>query len=263
MSWPARVLVIAGSDSGAGAGIQADLKTVFALGGYATTAITAVTAQNTLGVAAVHPVPPEFVARQIRVILEDIGADAIKTGMLAGEATIRAVAAALEGCGAPLVLDPVMVAKGGRDLLDPAAIGALGELLIPRAALITPNAPEAERLTRGAVTDRDGMRRAAAALLQTGAQAVLIKGGHIPGAMVADLLAMPSGEHWFEAPRIHTRAGHGTGCTLASAIAVRLAQGAALIQAVEDARAVVRAGLAPGLSLGSGHQPLDHRAAWR
>ena len=258
MRQPARVLVIAGSDSGAGAGIQADLKTIAALGGYATTAITALTAQNTLGVQGVLPIPPAFVAAQIGSVLADIGTDAIKTGMLAEAAIIEAVAAAIADHPAPLVLDPVMVAKGGRDLLDPAALDRLKSLLIPRAALLTPNAPEAARLCGFAVEKLDDMRRAAAVLLRAGAAAVLIKGGHVPGERVQDVLLWSGGEEIFTAPRIQTQAGHGTGCTLASAISVRLAQGATLDRAVAAARNDVRAGLA-GLAIGAGHHPLDHQ----
>jgi len=242
MTSVARVLVIAGSDSGGGAGIQADLKTIMALGGFATTAVTAVTAQNTLGVAGVWPVPPAFVALQISTVLADIGTDAIKTGMLVDAPTIAAVAAALAASAAPLVLDPVMVAKGGAPLLAPEAVELLRALLFPRATLLTPNVPEAAVLTGIAIEDLAGMRRAAARLCRDGARAVLIKGGHLPGAEIA------------------TQAGHGTGCTLASAIALGLAQGRGLAAAVELAREYLLAALATGLALGGGHQPLDHAA---
>jgi len=258
MNRVARVLVIAGSDSGGGAGIQADIKTIAAFGGFATTAITAVTAQNTHGVAGVWPVAPEFVALQIRLVLEDIGADAIKTGMLVDGPTIEAVSAALSGRRLPLVIDPVMVAKGGRSLLEPGAIERLLTLLIPRASLLAPNLPEAMVLAGMLIEDVAGMRRAADVLCRAGAQAVLIKGGHLPGAIVHDLLVSGAQEELFSAPRIETRAGHGTGCTLASAIAVGLAQGTKIVDAVREARDYVRAGLLHGLALGAGHQPLDH-----
>jgi len=258
MNQVARVLVIAGSDSGGGAGIQADIKTIAAFGGFATTAVTAVTAQNTLGVEGVFAVPPEFVARQIRLILEDIGTDAIKTGMLIDGATITAVAEALADGRAPLVIDPVMVAKGGRSLLEPDAIELLRTLLIPRARLVTPNLPEAAVLAGIPVDDLAGMRRAAEVLLRAGARAVLVKGGHLRGAVVHDLLLEDGQEEVFSAQRIESQAGHGTGCTLASAIAAGLAQGSTLVDAVREAREYVRAGLEHGLGLGAGHQPLDH-----
>ena len=249
MRSPARVLIIAGSDSGGGAGIQADIKTVAAFGGFATTAITALTAQNTLGVRGVFPVPPDFVTQQIAAVLEDIGTDAIKTGMLADGAIIEAVAAAIAGCSAPLVLDPVMVAKGGRDLLDPLALDRLRALLIPRAALLTPNVPEAALLAGFEIENIDDMRRAAGILARAGCGAVLIKGGHLAGDVVRDFLLAGGQEEIFAAPRIATTAGHGTGCTLASAIAVGLAQGVGLSDAVRAARDYVRAALAAGLAL--------------
>jgi hydroxymethylpyrimidine/phosphomethylpyrimidine kinase len=253
-----RVLVIAGSDSGGGAGIQADIKTIAALDGYATTAITALTAQDTTGMHDVLPVPPAFVARQIGVVLADIGADAVKTGMLADAATIEAVCAALEGCSAPLVVDPVMVAKGGAPLLPPDAVAALIALLLPRATVLTPNLPEAEALTGLAIDTLDAMRRAADALLRLGVPAVLLKGGHLPGDTVTDLLASGAGAETFAAPRIVTRHTHGTGCTLASAIATGLAQGMTLRESVVRARAFVRAAIASAPGYGAGHGPLNH-----
>ncbi len=253
-----RVLVIAGSDSGGGAGIQADIKTIAALGGYAATAITALTAQDTTGVHAVLPVPPAFVARQIGVVLADIGADAIKTGMLGDAATIGAVCDVLAATAAPLVLDPVMLAKGGARLLAADAVAVLVSRLLPRAALLTPNLPEAEALTGLAIADPDGMRRAADALLRLGAPAVLLKGGHLAGDVVTDLLATGQGMEMFSAPRIVTRHTHGTGCTLASAVAVALAQGMALRDAVLRARAYVRAAIAAAPGYGAGHGPLNH-----
>ncbi|HEY1752310.1 MAG TPA: bifunctional hydroxymethylpyrimidine kinase/phosphomethylpyrimidine kinase [Caulobacteraceae bacterium] len=255
-----RVLAIAGSDSGGGAGVQADIKTVTALGGYAASAITAVTVQDTLGVHAVHPIPPPIIAAQIRAVLDDIGADAVKTGMLGDAAAVEAVAAALDAWpDIPLVVDPVMVAKGGAALL---AAGALAPLrrLIARAALVTPNAPEAAALTGLAVASTDDLRRAGEALLTSGAKAVLMKGGHIAGESVIDLLMTADGETLFESPRIATRHTHGTGCTLASACAVGLAQGLRLPDAVARAWAYVGEAIrrAPGFGAGAG--PLDH--AW-
>ncbi len=255
-----RVLIAAGSDSGGGAGVQADIKTVTALGGYAATAITALTAQDTRGVHAVEPVAPEFVARQLRLVLADIGADAVKTGMLHSAAVIEAVAAVLaeQAAGLPLVLDPVMVAKGGAALIDADAVAAVGRRLLPRATLITPNLPEAERLTGLAVADPDGMRRAAERLLERGAAAVLVKGGHLPGAELVDLLLWPGGERTFSDRRIDTRHTHGTGCTLASAIAAGLAQGLDLVPAVERARRYLRRAIRGAPGFGAGHGPLDH-----
>jgi hydroxymethylpyrimidine/phosphomethylpyrimidine kinase len=253
-----RVLVIAGSDSGGGAGIQADIKTIAALDGYAATAITALTAQDTNGVHDILPVPPAFVARQIAVVLADIGADAIKTGMLGDAATIAAVCDALAGCAAPLVLDPVMVAKGGARLLAPDAAAVLIARLLPRATVLTPNIPEAEALTGIAIADADAMHRAADTLLRMDVAAVLLKGGHLPGDTVTDLLVTGQRSEAFAAPRIVTRHTHGTGCTLASAIATGLAQGMTLRDAVLRARAYVRAAIAAAPGYGSGHGPLNH-----
>jgi hydroxymethylpyrimidine/phosphomethylpyrimidine kinase len=256
-----RVLIIAGSDSGGGAGIQADIKTVTALGGYAATAITAVTVQNTLGVTGVHPIPLEVVAAQAAAVLDDIGADAIKTGMLGDIAMVEQVAAILDGArGVPAVVDPVMIAKGGAPLLAAEAIDAVRTLMIPRAALLTPNAPEAEALTGLSVADADDLRRAGEALLALGARAVLMKGGHVPGETVVDILMTPAGETTFEAPRLDTRHTHGTGCTLASACATGLAQGMGLESAVGRAWAYVQEAMARAPGFGAGHGPLDH--AW-
>jgi hydroxymethylpyrimidine/phosphomethylpyrimidine kinase len=257
------VLAIAGSDSGGGAGIQADIKTITMLGAYAATAITALTAQDTLGVHAIHRVPPDFVARQIAVVLDDIGADAVKTGMLGDVATIEAVADALtrHAPGVPLVVDPVMVAKGGASLLRDDAVAALTRLLLPMASLVTPNLPEAEVLSGLVIQDLDAMRRAAAALLGLGVPAVLLKGGHLPGDEVVDLLVTADGCEAFAAPRIVSRHTHGTGCTLASAIATGLAQGMTLRDAVLRARAYVRAAIATAPGIGQGHGPLNHWVA--
>ena len=254
-----RVLVIAGSDSGGGAGIQADIKTITALGGYAATAITAVTVQNTLGVTGVHPIPLDVIAAQARAVLDDIGADALKTGMLGDAAVVETVAAAIDHAGAvPTVVDPVMIAKGGAPLLAEAAIGAVKALMIPRAALLTPNAPEAAALTGLVVETTDDLRRAGEALLAMGAKAVLMKGGHVAGDRVVDVLMTPDGETSFEGERIETRHTHGTGCTLASACATGLAQGLPLEQAVARAWNYVHEAMLRAPGLGGGHGPLDH-----
>lgn len=255
-----RVLIIAGSDSGGGAGIQADIKAVTSLDGFAMTAITALTAQNTQGVFGVHAVPLAFVRQQIEVVMNDLGADVIKTGMLGDSATIDAVCSALTDFAphVPLVLDPVMVAKGGHHLLATEAVATLRQRLLPRAALITPNLPEAEALAGMPIATVDDMRMAATALLALGVPAVLLKGGHLAGDTVVDLLATPDGIETFSAPRIATRHTHGTGCTTASAIAAGLAQQMPLRQAVIRARAYVRAAIAAAPGFGSGHGPLDH-----
>ncbi|PHY18299.1 bifunctional hydroxymethylpyrimidine kinase/phosphomethylpyrimidine kinase [Caulobacter sp. BP25] len=254
-----RVLVIAGSDSGGGAGIQADIKTITALGGYAATAITAVTVQNTLGVTGVHPIPLDIIAAQARAVLDDIGADAIKTGMLGDASVVETVAAAIDHAGkVPAVIDPVMVAKGGAPLLAEAAIGAVKTLMIPRAALLTPNAPEAAALTGLVVETTDDLRRAGEALLALGAKAVLMKGGHVAGERVVDVLMTPDGETTYEGERIETRHTHGTGCTLASACATGLAQGLPLEQAVARAWNYVHEAMLRAPGFGGGHGPLDH-----
>jgi hydroxymethylpyrimidine/phosphomethylpyrimidine kinase len=256
-----RVLVVAGSDSGGGAGIQADVKTVTALGGYAATAITALTAQNTLGVFGIVPVDPAFVAEQMRLVLTDIGADVIKTGMLHSAATIRAVAGvcASYGAGIPIVVDPVMIAKGGAPLLEPDARAALVELLVTRAALVTPNAPEAEALSGVAVRGPDDLGRAADRLLAMGAGAVLIKGGHLPGETVIDLLRTADGdERVFESPRIATTSTHGTGCTLASGIATGVADGLRLEDAIQRAHDYLQEAIRTAPGFGSGQGPVNH-----
>jgi hydroxymethylpyrimidine/phosphomethylpyrimidine kinase len=255
-----RVLIIAGSDSGGGAGIQADIKTVTALGGYAATAITAVTVQNTLGVTGVYPIPLDVVEAQARAVLSDIGADAIKTGMLGDAATVELVARLLDEAAVPAVIDPVMVAKGGASLLAAEAVAAVRELLIPRVTLLTPNAPEAEALTGLAVATTDDLRRAGDALLKAGAKAVLMKGGHVPGERVVDVLMTAQGDTAFEGERIESRHTHGTGCTLASACAVGLAQGLPLVAAVARAWDYVHEAMLRAPGLGAGHGPLDH--AW-
>ncbi|HEV7354059.1 MAG TPA: bifunctional hydroxymethylpyrimidine kinase/phosphomethylpyrimidine kinase [Brevundimonas sp.] len=257
-SRPARVLIIAGSDSGGGAGLQADLKAVTMLGGFAATAVTAITVQNTLGVHGVHPLPLDLIEAQARAVLDDIGADAIKTGMLGSVEVVERVAAILDTSAAPAVVDPVMVAKGGHPLLAEAAVAAVRDLMIPRAALLTPNAPEAEALTGLEVRDLDGQRKAGEALLALGARAVLMKGGHVPGDTVLDLLLTPTGETVLEGPRVETRHTHGTGCTLASACAAGLARGLPLEQAVAEAWAYVAEAIRRAPGLGGGHGPLDH-----
>ncbi|MCG2842768.1 bifunctional hydroxymethylpyrimidine kinase/phosphomethylpyrimidine kinase [Sandaracinobacter sp. RS1-74] len=256
-----RVLIVAGSDSGGGAGIQADIKTVTMLGGYAMTAVTAITVQNTLGVSAVHAVPPEIVSGQIRAVLEDIGADAVKIGMLGDGAIVEAVAQALEGFQGPIVLDPVMVAKGGGQLLADEAVEALMRLLLPRATLITPNVPELSVLTDTQVADEADMLLAAQELAAQSPAAVLAKGGHLTGGIVVDWLVTRRGEQRFEAPRMSTPHTHGTGCTLASAIATGLGAGLPLAVAVERGRAYLQAALAAAPGLGRGHGPLGHNFA--
>ncbi len=256
-----RILVIAGSDSGGGAGIQADIKTVSALGGYTATAITALTAQNTLGVHGVAAVEPAFVAQQIEVVLDDIGADAIKTGMLHTAAVIDATADALarHAGDVPLVVDPVIVAKGGAELLDAEARATLQRRLFPRAAVVTPNAPEAAALCGlSAIGGVEGLIEAGRLLLRMGAQAALVKGGHLPGDTVSDVLVSRDGAERFDSPRIDTRHTHGTGCTLASAIATGLAQGLSLRDSVGRARLYVRRAIEAAPDLGAGHGPLNH-----
>ena len=255
-----RVLIVAGSDSGGGAGIQADIKTVTMLDGYAATAITALTAQNTEGVFGVLPIPPEFIRRQIEVVLDDIGADAIKTGMLHDAVVIETVAAVLQqrASAVPLVVDPVMVAKGGARLIDPDAVEALKRLLIARSTVLTPNLPEAETLCGKTIGDIAAMRSAGEKLLGLGCRAVLVKGGHLAGDLVSDVLVTAAGIRVWESPRIDTRHTHGTGCTLASAIAAGLAQGLDIEHAVDRARAYVQRAIASAPGLGRGHGPLDH-----
>ena len=257
---PARILIAAGSDSGGGAGIQADIKTVTALGGYAATAITALTAQNTQGVFGVVGVDPAFIRQQMELVLNDIGADAIKTGMLHSAAVIAVVAdvVAVKAAKVPLVVDPVMVAKGGARLIAEDAIGALKAKLIARATVITPNLPEAEVLVGFRIADVAAMTRAAETLRKLGCSAVLLKGGHLEGDVLSDVLASADGLEVFESPRIHSRNTHGTGCTLASAIATGLGQKMSLRGAVIRARAYVRKAIETAPEIGHGHGPLNH-----
>jgi hydroxymethylpyrimidine/phosphomethylpyrimidine kinase len=255
-----RVLIIAGSDSGGGAGIQGDIKTVTALGGYAATAITALTAQNTQGVFGIHDVPDEFIRQQITLVLDDIGADAFKTGMLHKASIIYTVASTLAAHTAsiPLVLDPVMFAKGGAALLEPSAIATLKAELLPLATLITPNIPEAEHLSGILIRNAFDMRKAADIIIKLGCKAVLIKGGHLEGDTVTDLLMSADGIQSFSQARFQTLHTHGTGCALASAIATGLAQGLALPEAVTRARQYVLKAIMHAPGLGKGHGPLGH-----
>lgn len=255
-----RVLVVAGSDSGGGAGLQADIKTITALGGYAATAVTALTAQNTLGVHEIQEVPVEFVETQMRVVLGDIGADAIKCGMLHRSELIERIAGIISDLPKALVfvLDPVMYAKGGAALLQPTAIGALKTELIPLADLITPNVPEAEALLGHSIPDTKAMLDAALELLGLGPGAVLLKGGHMDGSTVTDILAYDSGSCSYSSPRLQTKNTHGTGCTLASAATVGLAQELSLVAAVKRARRYVFGAIENAPEFGAGHGPLNH-----
>lgn len=255
-----RVLIIAGSDSGGGAGIQADIKTVTALGGYAMTAITAVTVQDTLGVHAIHEVPLDIIRGQIKVVLEDIGTDAIKTGMLHSVEIIEAVAEDFSNLApaAALIVDPVMIAKGGAVLAGSETVDAFKRALMPFATLITPNVPEAEALTGRKIETLDQQKAAADALLGLGCDAVLLKGGHMPGETIYDVLATQETIEVMSGPRIDTPHTHGTGCTLASAIAALMAQGAPLRDAVEVARDYVEEAIRSAPGFGKGHGPLYH-----
>ena len=257
-----RVLSIAGSDSGGGAGIQADLKTFAALGCYGMTAITALTAQNTQGVRAIHGVPPAMLRAQIDAVLDDIGAHAVKIGMLHSPDIVLTVAEAIDRHALQkVVLDPVMVATSGAVLIDNPAIAVLVRELFGRASVVTPNLDEAALLVGRSLDSEQAMEAAARELLAMGARAVLLKGGHLAGDLVSDLLLMQNGEvHWMRAPRIQTANTHGTGCTLSSAIAAQLALGATLLEAVQAARAFVRAALQAGARVrtGAGSGPLNH-----
>ena len=255
-----RVLTIAGSDSGGGAGIQADLKTITALGAFGASAITALTAQNTLGVRAIFPVPPEFVAAQIDAVMEDIGTDAAKTGMLGGRGVVEIVADRVRHHGiSPLVVDPVMLAKSGDALLAADAVEALRRLLLPLATVVTPNLAEAAALAGMAVEDEDGMREAARRIHAAGPRWVLVKGGHLAGEP-ADLLYDGREFRRITRPRVATRNTHGTGCTYSAAIATGLARGMDVPQAVEWARDALQAALEGALELGRGVGPLGHGA---
>lgn len=256
-----RVMIIAGSDSGGGAGIQADIKTVTALGGYAATAITALTAQNTEGVHGIVPVDPDFVGLQIRVVLDDIGADAVKVGMLGSAPVIEVVADELvaRAKDIPIVIDPVMVAKSGHHLLDPEAMETMKRRLLPLAKVLTPNVPEAEALSGVRIESFDDLHRAAEVIMGYGPEAVFMKGGHLRSrAEVRDLLVTDDGEEEFDGPRVASRHTHGTGCTLSSALATGLAQGMTISEAVARARAYVETAILTAPGLGKGHGPLNH-----
>ncbi|MGE3333330.1 MAG: bifunctional hydroxymethylpyrimidine kinase/phosphomethylpyrimidine kinase [Rhodospirillaceae bacterium] len=257
---PGRVLIVAGSDSGGGAGIQADIKTVTVLGAYAMTAVTAITVQNTQGVTAVHEVPLDIVAGQIDAVAGDIGIDVVKTGMLASRPMIEAVADTLArtASGVRRVVDPVMRAKGGHALLAEDAAQALVHRLVSGATIVTPNLPEAEALTGRTIKTIADMEKAVDACRALGAQAVLLKGGHLEGADLLDLLITADKVMRFEGTRIDTTSTHGTGCTLASAIAAGLARGSSLVDAVTAARTYVRGAILAAPRLGHGHGPLNH-----
>lgn len=255
-----RVLVVAGSDPSGGAGIQADIKTITMLGQYAATAITAITVQNTLGVTGIEAVTQPVIAGQIEAVLSDIGADVIKTGMLHSAIVIETVLDSADQCDfdGQWLIDPVMVATSGDRLLDERAINVVKAQLVPRADVITPNIPEAEALTGLSINGFDDMRRAADALMQMGATAVVIKGGHMKEKTLVDLCVHSGGEIHIENERIDTRHTHGTGCTLASAMAAELSAGKPLDEAFKTAVAFARLGIerAPGFGAGSG--PLGH-----
>lgn len=257
-----RVLVIAGSDSGGGAGIQADIKTITALGGYAMTAVTALTVQNTKGVFGVWPAPTEVVTGQIDVTLSDIGADAIKTGMLGSVELVESVAERLsETEVSNLIVDPVMVATSGDMLVDKKSIDAIRVELVPLTNLLTPNVPEAEVLSGKAVENIDGQRRAAEKLLEAGAKGALVKGGHLGGNEVVDVLQTEFGEWIFKNSRVETTSTHGTGCSLASACATNLAFGKEVNIAVEDSIAYLHGALESSAKHGYGYGSPDH--AWQ
>ncbi|MBL1068403.1 bifunctional hydroxymethylpyrimidine kinase/phosphomethylpyrimidine kinase [Streptomyces sp. 7-21] len=255
---PPRVLTIAGSDSGGGAGIQADLKTMLALGTHGMSVVTAVTAQNSLGVQGVWELPPEAVEQQFRSVVDDIGVQAVKTGMLASAPLVTAVAGLLGELTVPVVVDPVGVATSGDRLLAAEALDAVRTKLLPAATVATPNLHEVTELTGVRVTAETDMRRAAAAVLALGPRWALIKGGHLPAGDATDLLTDGTEEHWLRAPRYPSRHTHGTGCTLASAIASRLAAGLPVPQAVAEAKDYVTGAIAAAFPLGAGAGPVHH-----
>ena len=255
-------LTIAGSDSGGGAGIQADLKTFAAHGVFGTSAITAVTAQNTRGVIAWQALPADLVTAQIEAVVGDLGADAVKVGMLATAAIVEAVAAAIRALDLPqVVVDPVMVAKGGDRLLEADAVAVMKSELLPMAHVVTPNVPEAEVLADMSIASIEDMRRAGQRILRSGPRVVLVKGGHLEGPDAVDVAC--TGEAVFELrrPRVDTRHTHGTGCTLSSAIAANLARGLTDREALEGAREYLDGALRHAPGLGTGHGPLNH--FWR
>ncbi|MEU1710788.1 bifunctional hydroxymethylpyrimidine kinase/phosphomethylpyrimidine kinase [Streptomyces sp. NPDC005706] len=255
-----RVLTVAGSDSGGGAGVQADLKTMLALGVHGMSVITAVTAQNSLGVQGAWELPVEAVRAQYRSVVDDIGVQAVKTGMLASAELVEAVAELISGTGVPAVVDPVGVSKHGDPLLAASALDSVRGRLLPVATVATPNLDEVTQLTGVRVDSEGDLRRAAAAVLEYGPRWVLIKGGHLSGDAV-DLLTDGSREHWLRAPRHDNRHTHGTGCTLASAVASGLAKGLAVPEAVTRAKEYVTGAIAAGFPLGAGIGPVDH--GWR
>ena len=259
-----RALTIAGSDSGGGAGIQADLKTFAALGVYGTSALTAITAQNTLGVTGVQEMTPDMVAAQIDAVVTDIGTDAVKTGMLSSSPIIRVVAGKVSEHSLPnLVVDPVMVAKGGDPLLQEEAVDALRMLLVPLALVVTPNLPEASALVGYEVSTLEQARQAARDIVAMGSGSVVVKGGHLEGDAV-DVFYDGSDFREFSAPRIETTSTHGTGCTFASAIAAGLAVGMQVEEAVGRAKAYVTEAIRRSFPMGNGHGPLNHfHALWR
>jgi hydroxymethylpyrimidine/phosphomethylpyrimidine kinase len=252
-------LTIAGSDSGGGAGIQADLKTFAAHGVFGTSAVTAVTSQNTVAVTGIEAVTPTLVGLQIDAVVTDIGVDAAKTGMLSSRSVVEVVARRLEEHGLErVVVDPVMVSKSGARLLDPEAVEALVNVLIPRAFVVTPNLPEAESLVGFPVEDEASILEAAKRIVHMGAKAVVVKGGHGGGEESVDVLYYRGSVRHYRAPRIPTKNTHGTGCTFSAAIAAQLALGRELEEAVERAKAYLTEALSTGLSLGKGHGPLNH-----
>ncbi|QGV82549.1 bifunctional hydroxymethylpyrimidine kinase/phosphomethylpyrimidine kinase [Streptomyces ficellus] len=254
------VLTVAGSDSGGGAGVQADLKTMLALGVHGMSVITAVTAQNSLGVQGAWELPVEAVRAQYRSVVDDIGVQAVKTGMLASAALVETVAELLAGTDAPVVVDPVGVSKHGDPLLAASALDSVRERLLPVATVATPNLDEVAQLTGVTVETEADLRRAAAAVLEYGPRWALIKGGHLAGDAV-DLLTDGTEEHWLRAPRHDNRHTHGTGCTLASAVAAGLGKGLTVPDAVRQAKEYVTGAIAAGFSLGGGIGPVDH--GWR
>jgi hydroxymethylpyrimidine/phosphomethylpyrimidine kinase len=257
-----RALTIAGSDSGGGAGIQADLKTFAAHGVYGTSAITALTAQNTRGVSGVHVVPAEFVTLQIEVVASDIGCDAVKTGMLATSAIVEAVSAAIEALDLPnLVVDPVMIAKSGDRLLDADATHAVRVTLLRLARVVTPNIPEAEVLSDIEIRSVEDMRAAGRRILAQGCEAVIVKGGHLGGDESTDVLIEQREETLLTGARLATPHTHGTGCTFSAALAARLALGDTLDQAARRAKSYVTEAMKHGIAVGVGHQPLGHHWA--
>ena len=251
-------LSIAGSDSGGGAGIQADLKTFGALGVYGMTAVTAVTVQNTKGVSGYEELSPELVADQIRTVVTDIGIDAAKTGMLASASIVRAVGEAARDVGLPnLVVDPVFMSKHGHPLLAEEAVATLRTAILPLATIVTPNLPEAAGLAGFRVESREDMRRASAAILELGPRAVLVKGGHLEEGRADDLFADSAGERWIEGERIDTPHTHGTGCVLSAAICAHLARGEQLLDAVTHGKAFVTSAIRHALAIGQGIGPVD------